>query len=431
MTHSVDIRAVKAPGTEKTMTPTALATPLDVQTIRADFPILSTTAHGKPLVYLDNAATTQKPKAVLEAIASYYTTGNANVHRGVHYLSGKATDLFENARARVAAFLGAANPREIVFTRNATEGINLVAQSWGRANLRTGDEVLISAMEHHSNIVPWQLLCEEKGARLRVIPMSDSGELDMEAFAGLLDARTRIVAVSAMSNALGTVNPVEEIVRQAHAAGAVVLVDGAQASYHMPIDVQAIGCDFFVLTGHKVYGPTGIGVLYGREALLEAMPPWQGGGDMISSVTFERSTWNVLPYKFEAGTPHIEGAVGLGAAVDYISAIGMERIQAHEGDLLAYGTALLQQVPGLRLIGTAPRKASILSFVLDGIHPHDIGTIVDREGVAIRTGHHCAQPVMDRFGIPATARASLAMYNTREDLDALADALQHTRKVFG
>jgi cysteine desulfurase/selenocysteine lyase len=413
------------------MTPTALAIPLDVQTIRADFPILSTTAHGKPLVYLDNAATTQKPKAVLEAIASYYTTGNANVHRGVHYLSGKATDLFENARARVATFLGAASPREIVFTRNATEGINLVAQSWGRASLRAGDEVLISAMEHHSNIVPWQLLCEEKGARLRVIPMSDSGELDMAAFAGLLSARTRIVAVSAMSNALGTVNPVEEIVRQAHAAGAVVLVDGAQASYHMPIDVQAIGCDFFVLTGHKVYGPTGIGVLYGREALLEAMPPWQGGGDMISSVTFERSTWNVLPYKFEAGTPHIEGAVGLGAAVDYISAIGMERIQAHERDLLAYGTELLEQVPGLRLIGTAPRKASILSFVLDGIHPHDIGTIVDREGVAIRTGHHCAQPVMDRLGIPATARASLAMYNTREDIDALAAALQHTLKVFG
>lgn len=413
------------------MTPTATATRFDVQAIRADFPILATKVHGKPLVYLDNAATTQKPKAVLEAIASYYTTGNANVHRGVHYLSGKATDLFEDARARIAAFLGAADPKEIVFTRNATEGINLVAQTWGRANLRAGDEVLISAMEHHSNIVPWQLLCEEKKAALRVIPMSDAGELDMEAFAGLLNARTRIVAVSAMSNALGTVNPIEAIVRRAHAAGAVVLVDGAQASYHMPIDVQAIGCDFFVLTGHKVYGPTGIGVLYGREALLEAMPPWQGGGDMISSVTFERSTWNILPYKFEAGTPHIEGAVGLGAAVDYVTAIGMDRIQAHERDLLAYGTEALQQVPGLRMIGTAPRKASILSFVLDGIHPHDIGTIVDREGVAIRTGHHCAQPVMDRFKIPATARASLAMYNTREDIDALVAALQHTRKVFG
>lgn len=413
------------------MTPTATATRFDVQAIRADFPILGTTVHGKPLVYLDNAATTQKPKAVLEAIRSYYTTGNANVHRGVHYLSGKATDLFEDARARIAAFLGAADPKEIVFTRNATEGINLVAQTWGRANLRAGDEVLISAMEHHSNIVPWQLLCEEKNAALRVIPMSDAGELDMEAFAGLLNARTRIVAVSAMSNALGTVNPIEAIVRQAHAAGAVVLVDGAQASYHMPIDVQAIGCDFFVLTGHKVYGPTGIGVLYGREALLEAMPPWQGGGDMISSVTFERSTWNILPYKFEAGTPHIEGAVGLGAAVDYVTAIGMDRIQVHERDLLAYGTEALQQVPGLRMIGTAPRKASILSFVLDGIHPHDIGTIVDREGVAIRTGHHCAQPVMDRFKIPATARASLAMYNTREDIDALVAALQHTRKVFG
>jgi cysteine desulfurase/selenocysteine lyase len=413
------------------MTPTAVATPLDVRTIRADFPILATTAHGKPLVYLDNAATTQKPKPVLEAIANYYTTGNANVHRGVHYLSGKATDLFEAARGNIAAFIGAADPKEIIFTRNATEGINLVAQTWGRANLRAGDEVLISAMEHHSNIVPWQLLCEEKGAALRVIPMSDEGELDMDAFARLLNPRTRIVAVSAMSNALGTVNPVDEIVRQAHAAGAVVLVDGAQASYHMPIDVRAIDCDFFVLTGHKVYGPTGIGVLYGKTALLEAMPPWQGGGDMISSVTFERSTWNVLPYKFEAGTPHIEGAVGLGAAIDYVTAIGMDRIQAHERDLLAYGTEALRQVPGLRLIGTAPRKASILSFVLDGIHPHDIGTIVDREGVAIRTGHHCAQPVMDRFKIPATARASLAMYNTREDLDALVAALQHTRRVFG
>ncbi len=413
------------------MTPTAVATPFDVRTIRADFPILATQVRGKPLVYLDNAATTQKPRPVLDAMANYYTSSNANVHRGVHYLSGQATDLYEAARLKIAAFVGAADPKEIVFTRNATEGINLVAQTWGRANVRSGDEVLISAMEHHSNIVPWQLLCEEKGATLRVIPMSDAGELDTDALARLLTPRTRIVAVSAMSNALGTVNPVEEITRQAHAAGAVVLVDGAQASYHMPVDVQAIGCDFFVLTGHKVYGPTGIGVLYGKAAILDAMPPWQGGGDMISSVTFERSTWNVLPYKFEAGTPHIEGAVGLGAAVDYVTTIGLERIQAYEEDLLAYGTDALQQVRGLRLIGTAPRKASILSFVLEGIHPHDIGTIVDQEGVAIRTGHHCAQPVMDRLGIPATARASLAMYNTREDLDALVAALQHVRKVFG
>jgi len=409
----------------------ATATAFDVTAIRADFPILGTEVHGTPLVYLDNAATTQKPRAVLQALQEYYASSNANVHRGVHYLSGKATDLFEGARARIGRFIGAADPREVIFTRNATEGINLVAQAWGRANVRAGDEVLISAMEHHSNIVPWQMLCEEKGATLRVIPMFDSGELDMDAYARLLSPRTRIVAVSALSNALGTVNPVEQITRAAHEAGAIVLVDGAQAAYHMPVDVGAIGCDFFVLTGHKLYGPTGIGVLYGRAAILDAMPPWQGGGDMISSVTFERSTWNVLPYKFEAGTPHIAGAVGLGAAVDYIGAIGMDRIQAHERELLAYGTEALRQVPGLTLIGTAPRKASILSFVMDGIHPHDLGTIVDREGVAIRTGHHCAQPVMDRLGIPATARASLAMYNTREEIDALVAALHKARKVFG
>ncbi len=409
----------------------ATATAFDVTAIRADFPILGTEVHGKPLVYLDNAATTQKPRAVLRALQEYYASSNANVHRGVHYLSGKATDLFEGARARIGRFIGAADAREVIFTRNATEGINLVAQAWGRAHVRAGDEVLISAMEHHSNIVPWQMLCEEKGATLRVIPMFDSGELDIEAFARLLSSRTRIVAVSALSNALGTVNPVEQITRAAHEAGAMVLVDGAQAAYHMPVDVGAIGCDFFVLTGHKLYGPTGIGVLYGRAAVLDAMPPWQGGGDMISSVTFERSTWNVLPYKFEAGTPHIAGAVGLGAAVDYVSAIGMDRIQAHERELLAYGTEALLQVPGLTLIGTAPRKASILSFVMDGIHPHDLGTIVDREGVAIRTGHHCAQPVMDRLGIPATARASLAIYNTREEIDALVAALHKARKVFG
>ena len=316
----------------------ATATAFDVTAIRADFPILGTEVYGRPLVYLDNAATTQKPRVVLQALQDYYASSNANVHRGVHYLSGKATDLFEGARARIATFIGAADPKEVIFTRNATEGINLVAQTWGRATVTAGDEILISAMEHHSNIVPWQMLCEEKGATLRVIPMFDSGELDMEAFARLLSRRTRLVAVSALSNALGTVNPVEQITRMAHDAGAVVLVDGAQAAYHMPVNVRAIDCDFFVLTGHKVYGPTGIGVLYGRASLLEAMPPWQGGGDMISSVTFERSTWNVLPYKFEAGTPHIAGAVGLGAAVDYIGRIGMDRIQAHERELLAYGT---------------------------------------------------------------------------------------------
>jgi len=407
------------------------ATSFDVAAVRADFPILRTSAHGKPLVYLDNAATTQKPQVVLDALADYYAESNANVHRGVHYLSGRATDLFEEARAKVARFIGAAEPREVIFTRNATEGINLVAQTWGRANVRAGDEILISAIEHHSNIVPWYMLCAEKGATLRVIPMFDNGELDLEAFARLLSPRTRLVAISALSNALGTVTPLPEIIRAAHAAGALVLVDGAQAAYHMPVNVRALDCDFFALTGHKLYGPTGIGALYGRAALLEEMPPWMGGGDMIASVTFERCTWNVIPNKFEAGTPDISGAIGLGVAVDYVSGIGMDRIQAYEQELLAYGTDALSQVDGLKIVGTAARKASILSFVMDGIHPHDVGTIVDREGVAIRTGHHCAQPVMDRLGIPATARASLAMYNTREEIDALVAALQKARKVFG
>jgi len=407
------------------------ATSFDVAAIRADFPILRTSAHGKPLVYLDNAATTQKPQAVLDALADYYAKSNANVHRVVHYLSGRATDLFEEARAKVARFIGAAEPREVIFTRNATEGINLVAQTWGRANVRAGDEILISAIEHHSNIVPWYMLCAEKGATLRVIPMFDNGELDVEAFARLLSPRTRLVAISALSNALGTVTPLPEIIRAAHAAGALVLVDGAQAAYHMPVNVRALDCDFFALTGHKLYGPTGIGALYGRAALLEDMPPWMGGGDMIASVTFERCTWNVIPNKFEAGTPDISGAIGLGVAVDYVSGIGMDRIQAYEQELLAYGTDALSQVDGLKIVGTAARKASILSFVMDGIHPHDVGTIVDREGVAIRTGHHCAQPVMDRLGIPATARASLAIYNTREEIDALVAALQKARKVFG
>jgi cysteine desulfurase/selenocysteine lyase len=405
------------------------ATSFDVAAVRADFPILRSTAHGKPLVYLDNAATTQKPQVVLDALADYYTSSNANVHRGVHYLSGRATDLFEEARAKVARFIGAAEPREVIFTRNATEGINLVAQAWGRANVREGDEILISAIEHHSNIVPWYLLCAEKGATLRVVPMFDNGELDLDAFGRLLSAKTRLVAISALSNALGTVTPLPEIIRAAHTAGARVLVDGAQAAYHMPVDMRSLDCDFFVLTGHKLYGPTGIGALYGKAALLEAMPPWMGGGDMIASVTFERITWNVIPNKFEAGTPDISGAIGLGVAVDYVSAIGMDRIQAHEQELLAYATDALNQVDGLRIFGTAPRKASILSFVMDGIHPHDLGTIVDREGVAIRTGQHCAQPVMDRLGIAATARASLAMYNTREDIDSLVAALRKARKV--
>jgi cysteine desulfurase/selenocysteine lyase len=407
------------------------AEPLDVDRIRADFPILAQRVHGKPLVYLDNAATTQKPRAVIEAIAGYYTGLNANVHRGVHELSARATDAFEAARARVAAFLNASSTREIVFTRNATEGINLVAHSFVKPQLGAGDEVLISAMEHHSNIVPWQIVCEAAGARLRVAPIDDSGALRLDEFERLLGPRTRIVAITCMSNALGSITPARDIVRLAQAHGIAVLLDASQAAYHMRLDVQSLGSDFLVATGHKLYGPTGIGVLYGRESRLADMPPFLGGGDMISSVTFEKSAWNVLPYKFEAGTPHIAGAIGLHAALDYIDAVGLDRIAAHERALTAYATDALAAVPGVRLIGTAADKSSILSFVMDAVHPHDIGTIVDREGVAIRTGHHCAQPVMDRFGVPATARASIAMYSTRDDIDALVRALHKVREVFG
>lgn len=401
-----------------------------VERLREEFPILAMPAHGRRLAYLDNAATTQKPREVLDAITTYYTSQNANVHRGVHLLSERATLAFEQARDHVAAFFGAVRSHEIVFTRNATESVNLVASSWGGANLRPGDEVLISAMEHHSNIVPWQLACERTGAALKVIPIDDRGVLDMDAFARLLSPKTKMVAVTHLSNALGTINPVAEITRAAHAAGAVVLVDGAQAAYHLPVDVEALGVDFYVATGHKLYGPTGMGVLYGREARLDAMPPYQGGGDMIASVTFEKSTWNTLPYKFEAGTPHIEGAVALGTAVRFIGRVGFDWIAAHERDLLAYATEAVAAVPGVRLVGTAPDKASILSFVMDDVHPHDIGTVVDRAGVAIRTGHHCAQPVMERFGVPATARASFAMYNTREDVDQLVAALHDVRRMF-
>jgi cysteine desulfurase / selenocysteine lyase len=422
-----------APGAsaaERRSTALASAPAFDVARIRADFPILSRTVNGKPLVYLDNAATTQKPRAVLDAIASYYTGINANVHRGVHELSQQATDAYEAARERVRRYFNAGSTREIVFTRNATEGINLVAASFARPRLQPGDEVLISAMEHHSNIVPWQLVCEATGARLRVAPIDDHGELLLDEFARLLTPRTRLAAITHMSNALGTIPPVREIVSLAHARGVPILIDASQAAYHQPVDVAALDCDFLVATGHKLYGPTGIGVLYGKEEQLEAMPPYMGGGDMISSVSFERSTWNVLPYKFEAGTPDIAGAIGLHAALDYIDAVGLDAIAAHERDLMAYGTSILEELGGIRLIGTAPVKASILSFVMDGVHPHDIGTIVDREGIAIRTGHHCAQPVMDRFGIPATARASIAMYNTREELDALGGALRRVREVF-
>ena len=404
---------------------------LDVARTRAQFPLLAQTVGGKPLAYLDNAATTQKPQPVLDTLARYYAAGNANIHRGVYALSQEATEAYEGARGKVAAFLNAAEPAEIVFTRNATEGINLVAQTFGRSRLGPGDEVVISGMEHHSNIVPWQLVCEEKGARLRVAPFSDAGELLVDELEALLGPRTRLVSVVHMSNSLGTVNPVARVVELAHRQGIPVLVDGAQAAYHMPVDVQAIGCDFYVVTGHKLYGPTGIGALYGRRALLEAMPPYQGGGDMIASVTFERTTYNELPHRFEAGTPHIAGAIGLGAAVDFITGVGLDAIVAHERRLLAYATEALSAVPGLRLVGTAADKASILSFVIEGVHPHDIGTIVDTEGVAIRTGHHCTQPVMDRLGVPATARASLAMYNTTGEIDQLVAALTRVRELFG
>ena len=402
----------------------------DVGRVRADFPILRREIHGKPLVYLDNAATTQKPRQVLDAVARYYTSNNANVHRGVHLLSQLATDEYEAARETVRAFFNAGSSREIVFTRNSTEGINLVAHAFGSARVREGDEILISAMEHHSNIVPWQMLCERSGARLKVAPIDDRGELLLDELDAMIGPRTRIVAVAHMSNALGTINPVAEIVALAHAKGAAVLLDGSQAAYHMAVDVRALDCDFYVATGHKLYGPTGIGVLYGKEAVLESLPPFLGGGDMIRTVTFERSTWNELPHKLEAGTPDIAGAIGLAAALDYITAVGLPAIERHERELLEHATDAIGAIPGVRLIGTARRKASVLSFVLDGVHPHDIGTIVDKEGVAIRTGHHCAQPVMDRFGVPATARASFAMYNTRGEVDALAAAVRRVCEVF-
>ena len=414
------------------MTPatTAATRAFDARALRAEFPILSRTVHDKPLVYLDNAATTQKPRAVLDAVDAYYRRSNANVHRGVHLLSQEATAAHDAARAVVRRFVNAASEREIVFTRGTTESINLVAQSWGRANLRPGDEILISTMEHHSNIVPWQLVAAATGAVVRAIPITDAGELDLAAFRRLLSPRTKLVAIVHVSNALGTVNPVGEITSLAHAAGAKVLVDGAQSVAHLRVDVRALDCDFFAFSGHKLYGPTGIGVLHAKEALLEAMPPWQGGGDMIRTVTLERSTWNSLPFKFEAGTPDIAGAIGLGAAIDWLERTGLDAVAAHEARLLAHGTDALARIPGLRLVGTAARKASVLSFVMDGAHPHDIGTLLDLEGVAVRTGHHCAQPVMDRFGIPATTRASLAAYNVESDLDALVAALARVRSLF-
>jgi cysteine desulfurase/selenocysteine lyase len=409
----------------------AVAAGLDVERIRRDFPALHQQVHGHPLVYLDNAATSQKPRAVIDALCAYYEAGNANVHRGVHYLSQQATDAYETARVRVQHFLNAAETREIVFVRGATEGINLVATSYGGAAVGPGDEIVVSGMEHHSNIVPWQMLCEAKGAVLRVIPLRDDGELALEEYERLLGPRTRLVAVAHVSNALGTVNPVRRIVELAHRHGAAVLLDGAQAVPHLPIDVRALDCDFYVFSGHKAFAPTGIGVLYGKAEHLERMPPYQGGGDMIRSVTFERTVYNELPHKFEAGTPHIAGVVGLGAAIAYLEGVGFERIAPYEHELLAYGTAALGQVPGLRLVGTAREKVGVLSFVVDGVHAHDVGTILDDRGIAVRAGHHCAMPVMQRFGVPATVRASLAFYNTREELDALVAALHEVGRIFG
>ncbi len=402
----------------------------DVEKIREDFPILKQKIYGKPLVYLDNAATSQKPQVVMDTIHHYYVTDNANIHRGVHCLSQRATEAYEQARVKVQRFIHAAESREIIFVRSATEAINLVAQTYGRKQVQAGDEVIVSAMEHHSNIVPWQMLCEEKGATLRVIPMNDDGELLLDEYEKLLNPRTRLVAVVHISNALGTINPIQEIIERAHQQDIPVLVDGAQAAPHFEVDVQALDCDFYALTGHKLCGPTGVGILYGKADLLDSMPPFQGGGEMIRSVTFEKTTYNVLPHKFEAGTPNIVGGIGLGAAVDYVSEVGWKNIAAQERELLLYATQQLSALSGLRIIGTAKEKASILSFVIEGVHAHDVGTILDQEGIAVRTGHHCAQPVMDRFQIPATARASFAFYNTREEIDVLVKGIQRVIEVF-
>jgi cysteine desulfurase/selenocysteine lyase len=406
-------------------------TGIDVAALRADFPALDQRVHGKPLVYLDNAATTQKPQVVLDALRAYYTADNANVHRGVHLLSERATEAYEHARRRIQRFLNAAHAREIIFVRGTTEGINLVAQTYGRRMVGAGDEVLVTALEHHSNIVPWQMLCEERGAALRVVPIDDAGEVDVAAYEALLGERTRLVALAHVSNALGTVVPVERMIALAHRRGIPVLVDGAQAVSHMRVDVRALDCDFYTFSGHKTFGPTGIGALYGKADLLERMPPFQGGGDMIRSVSFAKTVYNDLPYKFEAGTPNIAGAVGLGAALDYLDGLGLERVAAYERELLAHATEALSSLPGVRLLGTARDKAAVVSFLVDGVHAHDVGTILDLEGVAVRAGHHCAMPVMERFGVAATTRASLALYNTHEDVDALAGALGKVREIFG
>jgi cysteine desulfurase / selenocysteine lyase len=405
--------------------------PLDVAALRRDFPILGQKVHGHPLVYLDNAASAQKPQAVIDAEKRAYEEIYSNIHRGVHSLSMKATDAYEAARVKAQKFLNAASVKETILTAGTTSAINLVAQTYGRKNVGSGDEVLITGLEHHSNIVPWQMLCDEKGARLRVAPLDDEGRVVMEEYERLLSPRTKMVAFAHVSNALGTILPARRMIELAHAEGATVLIDGAQAAPHLAVDVKALDVDFYALSAHKIYGPSGVGVLYGKQALLEAMPPWQGGGDMILSVTFEKTTYNELPYKFEAGTPNIAGVIAFGAAIDYVTAVGLDRIAAHEHDLLTYATRRLLEIPGLRIIGTAPDKAAVVSFVLEGAHPHDIGTILDYEGVAVRTGHHCAQPVMDRYCVPATARASMAFYNTTEEIDVLVRGLHKVREVFG
>ena len=413
------------------MTTLAGTTTFDVAKIRDDFPILGEVVHGKPLVYLDNANTTQKPHQVLDALDHYYRHDNANIHRATHLLSERATKAYEGTRTKVQRLINAAHSREVVFTRGCTDSINLVAQSWARTHLTPGDEILVSWMEHHSNIVPWQLVCQQTGATLKVVPITDAGELDLDAFRALLTERTRLLALIHVSNALGTINPVADLIAAARAVGAVTLVDGAQAVPHLTVDVQALGCDFYAFSGHKMYGPTGTGILYGRQALLEAMPPYQGGGDMIASVTFEQTDYNVLPYKFEAGTPNIAGFVGLGAAVDYLTALDRPAALEYEDALLAYATERVGAIPGVRIVGQARQKTSVLSFVLDGVHPHDIGTILDTEGIAVRTGQHCAQPVMVRYGITATVRASVAIYNTRAEIDALVEGMHKVREVFG
>ena len=403
----------------------------DVGNIREDFPILKRQVHGKPLVYLDNAATSQKPQVVIDTIQRYYAEENANIHRGAYYLSEQATQAYEDARVKVQHFLHAPSEREIIFTRSVTEAINLVAHCYGRKTLNAGDEVIISAMEHHSNIVPWQILCEEKGAILRVVPIDDAGEFLLDEFETLLNPRTKLVAITHVSNALGTITPVRQIIAMAHRRHIPVLIDGAQAVPHFTVDVQELDCEFYGFSGHKLYGPTGIGILYGKAELLDAMPPYQGGGDMIRSVTFEKTIYAPIPSKFEAGTPHIEGGIGLGAAIDYLEGIGMEAINAYEQELLAYAMGAVGAIPGVRIFGTAREKAGVMSFSLEGVHPHDIATILDQEGIAIRTGHHCAQPVMERFGVPAMARASLAFYNTTAEIDALVAGIHKVKEVFG